>query len=158
MAALPRGICAVCGDSVPVRRNGHAREHNYQGGPAIGKCKGSGRPLKQPAGFLERFAKVGHRKVGGSAVGRSFPADEITWRGQGLTLRSRPRQIDARATFHISSNQRLRTSGHTAAEFVDVEILEGALDAAGRLELQALMQACDTRPVVVRMRGEAVRP
>jgi len=48
MASLPRGICSVCGMSVPVRRNGAAREHNYQGGSrsVAGLCKGAGKPVK----------------------------------------------------------------------------------------------------------------
>lgn len=46
MPSLPRRTCSVCGMSVPVRVNGAAREHNYQGGPAIGKCAGSGKPTK----------------------------------------------------------------------------------------------------------------
>ena len=109
------------------------------------------------AAFLERFRKIGHRKVGATTGWKSYPADEITWQGQGLVLRTRPRQIDPRATFHISSNQRLRTSGQTSAEFLDVEVLEGSVDDAGLEVLRALIAAADTRPVVVRRRGEALR-
>ena len=55
MPPLPRGICSHCGASVPVRRNGDAREHiDHQDdrhfvqptGYAPGKCAGSGKPVR----------------------------------------------------------------------------------------------------------------
>ena len=120
----------------------------------------SGSSVATPAPrFLDVFRKVAHRKVGGGD--KSLPADLITWAGiyadQRIVLRTRPRQIEPHATFLISSNQRLRTSGHTSAEFVDVELLEGVLSEAQLGALEQLLQVVDERPVRVRRRSERVR-
>jgi len=55
MPKLPRGTCQVCERSVPVRRNGDAREHRaskHKG--ASWKCAGSGYLVK------EELAKKSH--------------------------------------------------------------------------------------------------
>lgn len=112
--------------------------------------------------FPELFTVIRRRKVGGGS--KSCGADEHTffgfYAGQRVVLRTRPRQKAENMTFYISSNQRLRTSGHDscyAAEFVDVQVLEGRLGPEQLEQLRALMQACDSRQVLIRVRGEGVR-
>jgi len=102
--------------------------------------------------FLDVFEKVSQAKVGASPVGKSWPADEITWagtwKGQRVVIRTRPRTRVPGETFLISSNQRLRTSGHQGLEFLDVAILEGDVDD----ELETIITEADTnrREVVLR--------
>jgi len=46
-----RGTCQECGQSVPVRRNGAAREHLTR--RKTGKCRGSGRPTSEAIAQLD---------------------------------------------------------------------------------------------------------
>jgi hypothetical protein len=51
VTALPRGTCQECGQSVPVRRNGVAREHLTR--TKLGECRGSGRPTDEAIAALD---------------------------------------------------------------------------------------------------------
>lgn len=103
------------------------------------------------------FTAVGRRKS--RAGGKTLGADVITWRGRlrGLTITftTRPRAIDAHASFLVPSNARVQYATEHP-QFVDV-VVHHPLGAEARAELAALAQTQDTRPVVVRCVGEPVR-
>jgi hypothetical protein len=103
------------------------------------------------------FARVGHHvsRAGHTTSG----ADVITWRGpllgRTIVFTTRPRPVDAHASFHVSSNARIHdTTEHP--QYIDV-CVHHPLDEAARTALAELAQAQDTRPVVVRCVGERVR-
>ncbi len=71
MPSLPSGTCAVCGASVPVRRNGDARDHltPTQSGP----CAGARRPTCEANHVRAQLAAHGPgRTFGEVAIGESF--------------------------------------------------------------------------------------
>ena len=118
--------------------------------------EGSTRTASVPAPAWP-FARVGHRisRAGHKTLG----ADVITWRGpllgRTIVFTTRPRTVDAHASFHVPSNARIHyTTEHP--QYIDV-CVHHPLDEAARTALAELAQAQDTRPVVVRCVGERVR-
>jgi hypothetical protein len=112
--------------------------------------------------FEDVFTKIKDEKKGRpQTYAKTTQADERTWAGlidgKKVVVRTRPRTITEGESFLTPGNMRLRDSkvgqgGH----FVDVEVLEGDSPAV-RTKLQQLVEGSDTRPVLVRGKGEPFR-
>lgn len=120
--------------------------------PWVFDGKLTARTTPNPEKFDEVFRQIGHRKIGGGP--KATPADEFLFCGNFgssiLFLRPRVRLTDPHESFYTSSGHRLRDS-HVgrAGHWIDLEVRGDCSDAELDL-IGCLVQAADTRPVVVR--------
>lgn len=165
MNATVQRFCPYCRTAVaetPARRyvNGI---RPVTGLPGCEFCNpmGSGAKKKDDeAGWLLEFECLEHRK---GAIGHKTIGGEVTrWRSRhdGTEITITVRTTLANASFHVSSNHRLRDGVgflDKVPSFLDVQVVKGG--AGRRAELRRRIQGADSygRAALVRYSGEPLR-